>query len=410
MKPLEGVRILEFTQALSGPFCGMMLADMGADIIKLERPPIGDSSRYNAPGANAMTPLYVGRNRDKKSVFMDLNDPAQREFLLEMVKTADVLLENFKPGTLEKYGCGYEKLKEINPGLILTSISGFGQKGSKRSRAAYDALIQAESGFMSINGTKSGQLVMAGYSVSDCIAGLNAAVGTLAALLGKNITGEGQHVDVSMWDCLVATMETPFGDYMLTKEEPKPVGVGHPLAAPFTTFETKTGTSLMICINSDEQWRRLCEVIGQIELADDSRFSSSGMRKQNEDELLAYLRPIILEWNADELAEELNARGLVFGNVNSISQVVSSDLFRERDMSCKVHYPGSSEFMEVLAPAIKMSSYENEPVRVAYEAGSHTLSECIKFMGEEKAHEIYDKVLEDSKEKTSAAQQRAGIV
>jgi len=410
MKPLEGLRVLELSQALSAPFCGMMLADMGADIIKLERPPIGDSARYNAPGKNGVTPTFSGRNRGKKSVLMDLSDPKQKEFFFEMVKSADIILENFKPGTMEKFGCDYETLKKLNSGIILTSISGFGQTGPMKKRAAYDVVIQAESGFMSVTGTKKGELVSVGYSIADCVAGLTACAATLAALRGREITGEGQHVDISMLDSLIATMETPFGGYVLTGDVPKTQGVGHPLAAPFSVFDTKDGRKLLICINAEAQWAKLCEIMNKSEWVMDKRYQSSAARKSNEEELITEMSPIIASWNKDELVEVMTEKGIAYGNVCSVDQVVDSEQFKVRDMLCRVHYPDCDTSMNVIGSAIKMSGYKNEDDYTAYSIGYHTISECSKFMGKEKAHEIYDSVLKGSHESSLKAQKKAGII
>lgn len=410
MKALSGVKILEFTQALSGPFCGMMLADMGADVIKLEKPPLGDSSRYNAPGKGGTTASFSNRNRGKKSVLMDLSDSKQREFFLKMVEDTDIIIENFKPGTMEKYHCGYETLKSIKPDIILTSISGYGQTGPQKFRAAYDVSIQAESGCLSITGTKSGEMTTVGYSFVDTIAGLTAGVATLAALRKRDVTGEGQHVDISMLDAMIATMEVPFGRYYMTGVNPKPEGIGTPLSAPFSLFPVKGGRQVLLCCNTDSQWNKLCHVLGCTELIDDPRFNSGSQRKKNEDELIAAMIPYTERYNDKELCDAMDQEHLIYGHVNQIGDVVDNDQFKARNMKCSIHYPDLDAVIPATGSAIKMSGEENETDYVAHTLGYDTLEMYAAYFGEDAAHELYDPIITDSKQKAEAMMARANII
>jgi len=410
MKPLKGIKVLEFSQALSGPFCGMMLADMGAEVIKLERPPLGDPARYNAPGIKGITPTYSERNRGKKSIYMDLGDQKQREFFLKMAETADIVLENFKPGTLEKFGCDYEALKKINPGIIVTSISGFGQTGPMRRRAAYDVSIQAESGLISITGTKAGELVSVGYSVTDTIAGLTAFGATLSALYSRIATGEGQYVDISMQDSVIATMEVPFGGYALTGKVAGPLGIAHPLAAPFSIFDTSDGGKILICVNSEAQWARMCEIMEKPEWTADPRFLNSSMRKANEEELMREMTPLIQKWTEEDLVSALEEKGIAYGRVNTVDKVMNSEQFQARSMLCRVNYPDTDTSVNVINSAVTMSGFKKESEYTAYPVGYHTISECSEYMGEEKAHEIYDELLQKYAADVKKAQEKAGVV
>lgn len=410
MRALSGVKVLEFTQALSGPFCGMMLADMGAEVIKLERPPLGDSSRYNAPGKGGTTASFSNRNRGKKSVLVDLSDEKQREFFLRMVVDADIIIENFKPGTMEKYNCGYDVLKSIKPDIILTSISGYGQTGPFKSRAAYDVSIQAESGCLSITGTRDGELTTVGYSFVDTIAGLTAGVATLAALRKRDATGEGQHVDISMLDSLIATMEVPFGRYYMTGVNPKPEGVGTPLSAPFSLFPIKGGRQVLLCCNTDIQWSKLCHVLGCPELIDDPRFNSGSQRKKHEDELIAAMIPYTQKREDQELCEAMEKEHLIYGHVNNIGDIVETEQFQARNMKCRIHYPDLDVVIPATGSAIKMSGEAHETDYTAHTLGYDTIVECAKYLGEEAAHNIYDTVLEESRKKAAGMMNRANII
>ncbi len=410
MKPLAGVKVLEFCQVLSGPFCGMLMADLGAEVTKLERPPLGDSSRYNAPGMNGVSGSYSYRNKGKKSVLMDLADPRQRQLFYEMVKDTDVILENYKPGTLEKYHCGYEDLKKIKPDIILTSLSGFGQTGPMSNRAAYDILIQAESGFLSVTGTKVGELTSVGYSVTDTLAGYNACVGTLAALLGRNATGVGRHVDISMLDSVIITMDQVYEKYYINHEIPKPLGVGNPLAVPFRDYEIKDGKRLVICVTTEPQWASFCRVVGCEELIEDPRFCSRDLRRINEDELNTYILPLLKAKDEQELSEGFEREGVTFGHINNIKDVVNSEQYKARNLQAYVTYPDVDVSVPITANAIKMTDMAEETQYEAYTLGYNTFEVMSKYADESTLHEIYDSVIEKSKKAAVDSQIKGGIL
>lgn len=402
MKLLEGVKILEFTQALSGPYAGMMFSDLGADIIKLERPPLGDTSRYNAPGKGGTTPTFSSRNRGKKSMLMDLKDPRQKDIFLKMVEDADIILENFKPGTMEKFGCGYEDLKKIKKDIILVSISGYGQTGPMHARAAYDLTVQAEAGLMSITGTKEGEFVGVGYSVSDTLAGMNACTAALAALHYRDKTGEGKHIDIAMMDSLLSTMETPLGTYYLTGRNTKPQGIGQPLSAPFSDFPLQGGKRMLLCVNSDAQWEKLCSVLHCEKLMENPHFTSSALRKQHEPELIEAMIPYTEVREQKELMEALEKEHLIYGQINTISDVVESEQFKERNMRISVHYQDSDVDMPATASAFKIVGEEPDTDYTAYPLGYHTIEISSKYVSAEEAHDIYDGVIEKSKAAAAA--------
>lgn len=411
MRPLTGIKVLEFCQVLSGPFCGMLMADLGAEVIKLERPPLGDSSRYNAPGVDGISGSYSYRNKGKKSVLMDLADPKQRTLFYEMVKDADVVLENYKPGTLEKYNCGYEDLKRIKPDIILTSLSGFGQTGPNRNRAAYDTLIQAESGLLSVTGTKDGKILSSvGYSITDTIAGYSAFGATLAALLGRARTGQGAHVDVSMQDAAVITMDQVYEKYHIDGEVAGPLGVGNPLAAPFSDYEVKGGKRLVICVTTEPQWEKFCKVTGLEELVHDPRFASRGLRKKNEDELNTYIIPRLKEMDEETLVAGLDRERVTYGHINNIADVVNSEHFKARHLQAYVTYPDKDVRIPITANSIKMTGMEDQTEYEAYSLGYNTFEILGKYAGEAELHAIYDPVMEESRKAAEDAQIKGGIL
>lgn len=410
MKPLTGIRVLEFCQVLSGPFCGMLLADLGADVIKLERPPLGDSSRYNAPGRNGVSGSYAYRNKGKRSVLMDLADLKQRELFYKMVADADVVLENYKPGTLEKYNCGYEDLKKIKPDIILTSLSGFGQTGPNRNRAAYDTLIQAESGLLSVTGTKDGKtLTSVGYSITDTIAGYSAFGATLAALLGRAHTGEGAHVDVSMQDATLITMDQVYEKYYIDGEVAGPLGVGNPLAAPFSDYEVKGGGRLVICVTTEAQWEKFCRVLGLEELVGDPRFASRGLRKRNEDELNSYIVPRLKSMEEADVIAGLDRERVTYGHINTLADVVKSEHFKARNLQAYVTFPDREVSIPVTANSIKMTGMEDQREFIAYPLGWNTFEVLREYEDEAALHAIYDGVIAASAEAARDAEIKGGV-
>jgi CoA:oxalate CoA-transferase len=389
MKPLEGMLVLDITQFMSGPLCSMILSDLGAEVIKLERPPVGDTSRFSPPGKLGASSYFISLNRGKKSSLLNLGDPRQKTAFIEMVKKADVLLENMRPGAMEKLGVGYDVLKKVNPRLVYTSISGYGQTGPLRARGAYDLVIQAESGMMSITGEKGGEPLKTGTSSSDLAAGLYAAIGTLAALTRAGKTGEGDFVDVAMLDATLATMENAVSRYLLTGIVPKPLGNRHSSAAPFQPFNTKTG-KVLICSISDEDWQRLAHAVGRKDLAEEPRFQTMSLRQENVEALGGALQQEFDNWTAEDLIAALEGAKIVNGQINTLQQVVSSPQVQARNMIMSVAYPGA-EPMQTAASPIKMASFPDEIQSYCPALGENTLDVMMKYGGltKEEAEEIF---------------------
>ncbi len=392
MKPLEGIKILDFSQFLSGPFCTMILADMGAEVIKMERPPAGDTTRWSPPGRDGASTYFISCNRGKKSVLMDLSDPRQKAIFLEMVKDADAVVENYKPGTMEKFGCGHEELLKINPKLVYTAISGFGQTGPWSKRPALDLVIQAASGLMSVTGEKGGDPQKVGTSVADITSGLYGCIGTLLALYAAQKTGKGQYVDVSMLDSTVSILESAVARYLLNGKIPKPIGNRHAAAAPFQPFKVKGGDQVFICVVPDEQWLRLCDALRHPEWKDDPRFTTLSLRVEHADELEAMMSDVLKDWTAEELCETLEKAKLVYGQINNIEQVVNHPQIKAREMIIDVEFPGAG-ILQTTGSPIRMSEVPYETSYKTVQLGANTFDIFSQYVSEDELHSIYDDVM-----------------
>lgn len=391
MKPLEGVKVLDFSQFLSGPFCTMILCDMGAEVIKLERPPAGDTTRWSPPGRDGASTYYISCNRGKKSALMDLSDPRQKAIFLDMVKDADVLVENYKPGTMEKFGCGHEELLKINPRLVYTAISGFGQTGPWAKRPALDLVIQAASGLMSVTGEKGGDPQKVGTSISDITSGLYGCIGTLIALYAREKTGQGQYVDVSMLDSVVSVLESSIARYLLNGKIPKPIGNRHAAAAPFQPFKVKGGDQVFVCVISDEQWLRLCDCLHHPEWKEDPRFTSLDLRVAHADEMEEMMSAELANWTAEELCDTLEEGKVVYGQINNIEQVVNHPQIKAREMIIDVEFPGAGTLRTTGSP-IRLSSMPHGTHYISKQLGSDTMELFGKYRTDEELHDIYDAV------------------
>ncbi|PKL02041.1 MAG: carnitine dehydratase, partial [Synergistetes bacterium HGW-Synergistetes-2] len=321
MKPLEGLVVLDMTRVLAGPFAAMMFADMGADVIKIERPDGGDDTRAYPPFQAGESAYFMSLNRGKKSVTLNLKHEKGKEILKSLARKCDILIENFKPGTMEKLGLGYEDLRKVNPRLIYAASSGFGQTGPYSSRPAYDLIIQGMGGMMSVTGPDEHTPTKVGSSVADIFAGLFTTIGVLAAVNSRMKTGKGQLVDVAMLDCMVAVLENAVSRYLVNGEIPRPIGNRHPSISPFTTLATADG-AMNIAVGNDEIWRRLCGVLGMEEFEKDPRFADNPGRVAN----FAALKEILEERTAKNTTEHwlvvFDKVNVPSGPINDIADVV----------------------------------------------------------------------------------------
>src|SRR5690606_36223850 len=316
MGALSDIKVLDLTRVLAGPYATMLLADLGAEIIKIEQPEKGDDSRAYGPYKNGESAYFMSLNRNKESITLNLKAPEGKEILKELVKKVDVLVENFRPGTMEKLGLGYEVLKEINSRLIYASSTGYGQTGPYSQRPAYDAVVQAMGGIMSITGQADGVPTRVGTSIGDIAAGLFCAIGILAALQERARSGLGQMADVAMLDCQVAILENAIPRYEFTGEIPQPIGNRHPSIVPFETFNTLSDP-IIVAAGNDRLWATLCELM-ELEIACDSRYATYPQRNEH----YAELRPILAEKFLTKTAEEwqpmFDKAGIPSGPINTV--------------------------------------------------------------------------------------------
>jgi crotonobetainyl-CoA:carnitine CoA-transferase CaiB-like acyl-CoA transferase len=359
--PLEGVRVLDLTRVLAGPWAAQNLADLGAEVIKLERPKKGDDSRAFGPpwlkdaqGRDTSESAYFAcANRGKKSVTLDLAHPRGQAVARELAAKCDVLLENFKFGDLDRYGLGYSQLREVNPRLIYCSVTGFGHTGPWRERPGYDFMIQGMGGLMSITGERDdrpgGGPQKAGIPIADLITGMYASIAVCAALAHRAKTGVGQHLDLALFDSLVAVLANQGGNYLATGKPPGRLGNDHPNIAPYQVFRTADGSLILACGN-DNLFRKFCEVAGCLALADDSRFATNGKRVENRVELTRLLNEVFLKRPTKEWIARLEAAGVPCGPINDLAQVFSEPQALARGLRMELPHPSAGEVSLVRSP------------------------------------------------------------
>jgi CoA:oxalate CoA-transferase len=338
--PLEGITILDLTWVLSGPYASMVLCDLGAEVIKLERPPRGDVARTTLPIVNGESGYFFSINRGKKSISIDLTSDESKEIFLRLVEKVDVVMENFTPGAMDALGLGYETLRQRNPRLVYAATSGFGQTGPDRLRPALDIVVQGMGGVMSVTGHPGGPPARPGLSLGDIAGGLFTAIGVLAALRERDVSGQGQMVDVSMLDCQIAIQENAFMRYFVTGELPQPLGTRHPAATPFQAFPTKDGyVVLAVSWGVENQWELFCAVIDRPELINDERFDTPHARTANHAQLEPLLNDALTQRTTAEWITDFDAIGLPCGPLNNIAQAAALPQVKARDMLVEVEHP-----------------------------------------------------------------------
>jgi len=379
--PLDGIRILDLTQVLFGPFATMLLSDLGAEVIKIERPEVGDIARGNGPVVRGVSTYFLSLNRGKKSVTLNLATEQGAEVFLKLTKTADVLVENFTPGTMEKLGLSYERVREYNPRIVYVAGSGFGQYGTYAGKPAYDVIVQAMGGIMSITGEEGGPPVRPGVSYGDIAAALFLCIATLAALQERHISGEGQFVDISMLDCQVTVQENAFVRYLNTGEIPHALGTRHPVITPFQTFQTKDGyIAVALRGGIKDQWPLFCAAIDRVDIIDDPRFKDGWLRTQNYGTLEPILTDAMKTRTTREWVEELEQAGIPCGPVNTIEQVASDPQIAARDMIIDVQHPEAGRFRVVNTP-FKFSRTPYKVERASPDLGEHTQDVLSQLLG-----------------------------
>lgn len=337
---LTGVRVLDLTRVLAGPYCTMILGDLGADIIKVEHPERGDDTRHWGPPfiENGPSAYFLSANRNKRSLSLNLKSEKGLEILRKLVRKADVLVENFRAGTLERLGLGEETLAELNPDLIYCTLTGYGYNGPYKDRPGYDFIAQALGGFMSINGPVEGEPYRAGLAITDLTAGIFAANAILAALFDRERTGKGNRLDISLLDSMVALMSYVGSNYLVSREPAKRYGNAHPNIVPYQAFQAEDGYFAMAAGN-DRQWAALCEAIGRPEWAKDERFATNPERLRHRDSLTGLLNEVFQQKTIKAWLETLEEIGLAAAPINSIDQVFEDPQVIAREMLLEVSHP-----------------------------------------------------------------------
>jgi CoA:oxalate CoA-transferase len=377
MKALEGITVLDLTRVLAGPYATMVLADFGADVIKVEQPNVGDDSRAFGPFVGKESVYFMSLNRNKRSMTLNLKDPKAKEVLKEMVKKADVIVENYRPGTMEKLGLGYDVLKEVNPKIIYAACSGFGHTGPDSKKPAYDVIVQGAGGIMSITGQEGGEPTRVGASVGDITAGLFTAIGIMTALYTRKVTGIGQKVDVSMLDCQVAILENAIARYTSSGVAPQPIGNRHPSITPFEAFKAKDAY-VIIAVGNDRLWEKFCNLIDRPDLIADERFVSNPARTKNQKALKAILDTVFPTRTLDEWLEALEGAGIPCGPINTVDRVIKDRQVVARNMIVETEHPVAGKVKMAGIP-IKMSETPGSVDTPAPILGQHT-EEVLKSM------------------------------
>lgn len=340
---LEGIRVLDLTNVLAGPFATLHLALLGAEVIKVERPGSGDLARklgtLSDLNDQLMGTSFLAQNANKKSISLNTKDPDGKEIFRKLVRDADVLVENFRPGVMQRLGLGYESLKEINPGLIYCAISGFGQTGPDSKKPAYDQIIQGLSGEMSVNGDERLNPLRAGFPVCDTVGGLNGAFAIMAALFHRERTGEGQFIDVAMLDSIMPHMGWVAANLLIADRDPVPMGNDNFTAAPSGAFKTADGY-INIAANKQEQWEAVCDVLGVPELKSDERFQKRDIRKQNRVLLQSLLEQKLIMRDTEEWVSLLNESGVPSGAILSLRDALQQPQVKHRETLQEVDVDG----------------------------------------------------------------------
>lgn len=375
---LEGVRVLDFTRVLAGPYCTAMLADLGAEIIKVE-PPQGDDQRHMGRMVRGESTNFILNNRGKKSLRLDLKLPEGRRIARELAARSDVVIENFKPGVADRLGIGYAGLAELHPRLVYCSISGFGQNGPNAARPSYDVVAQAMSGLMSLTGEADGAPTLIGESIGDICAGMFAAWGVMAALYDRERRGRGRHVDVAMFDSLLAMQPTALAQYLFGGVAPVRVGNRHPLSSPFGAYAARDG-HLVIAAANDKLFQAVADTIGRPDLPADARFRSDGERSRND----AELRPLIEAWSktlsVEEAVAAMSRAGVPAAPIQDTAQAIDSEQARARRLATRAPHPVLGE-TELVEQPVHFSGMPRGELASAPTLGQHSSAVLAEVLG-----------------------------
>ena len=389
--PLSGVRILDFTRILAGPTCTQLLGDYGADVIKVEKPGLGDDTRAWGPPytldtngkATKESAYYLSANRNKRSIALDISNPKDVEVIKAIILQCDVFVENFKVGGLKKFGLDYASLKLIKPSLIYCSITGFGQTGPNAHKPGYDLLAQAFGGIMSLTGEPNGEPMKVGVGVADVVCGLYAATAILAALRQRDASQDGQYIDISLADTQVSWLVNAGTNYLMSKKEQPRLGNAHPNIVPYQVFEASDGY-LIVAAGNDAQFKRFCDILKRPDLANNDKFNKNIARIENRDELIKILSREILKFKKKNLLEQMEKKSISGGMINSLSEVFSSEQVSAREMRIKIEQGDSIDgFVELIGNPVKFDKNQVTYRRPPPKCGEHNDEIIQELLGEE---------------------------
>jgi crotonobetainyl-CoA:carnitine CoA-transferase CaiB-like acyl-CoA transferase len=375
--PLSGLKVIDFTRVLAGPLCTMLLGDMGAEVIKIEDPRHGDDTRAWAPFVGGWSTYYLGVNRNKKSAAIDFKSPAGLALLEDLIRTADVVVENFRPGTLERLGFGPDRARAMNERLIYCSISGYGATGPKRDLPGYDLVIQGESGLMDVTGFPETGPTKVGVAITDCLAALYAVQGILLAHISRARTGKGQYLDIALLDAAVSVLGLPTGIVAATGESPGRLGNEHPSLAPYEPYPAADG-SVIVAVANPRLWTRFCGAVGAAELEHDPRFATNSDRLANRHALNGIIRDLFRDRTVESLIDSLMSAGVPCGRVRTIDQVLQDPQLEARSML--VDLPTAERPVKVPGNPIKLSGVRPLPAAPPPALGQHT-AEIARALG-----------------------------
>ena len=359
--PLKNLLVLDLTRVLVGPYCTMMLSDLGARVIKVEAPEVGDDSRKFGPFIEDYSAYFMSLNRGKESIALNLKNEDDKKIFDNILAKADILVENFKPGTLERWGFGWKEVNKKYPKLIYASASGFGQTGPLRELPAYDMVVQGMGGLMSVTGQPNSEPTRVGTSIGDITAALFTTIGINAALYDRQKTGKGMFVDVSMLDCQIAILENAIARYLSKNEIPKPMGSRHPSIAPFEAFKTKD-SYIIIAAGNDKLFEKLCNLLKLNNIYKNPKFITNSNRSQNIDELKKIIEDKLLEKNTNQWVQEMEKEKIPCGPIFNIKEAVENPQIESRNMIVKAYHKVIGDF-KLAGNPIKLSTYKDEKTR-----------------------------------------------
>ena len=379
MQPLSGIRVLDLSRVLAGPYCTMVLGDLGADVIKVESPEGDETRGWGPPFVAGESAYFLCVNRNKRSIRIDLKTEQGRRILHKLIKQSDVLVENFRPGSLALFALDYEAAAAINPNLIFCSITGFGQTGPLRARPGYDFMIQAMGGLMSFTGEPGGEPMKVGVAVADLFAGQNAVIAILAALQARLQTGKGQHLDIALFDSQIGMLANVASSYLISGNLPKRYGNAHANIVPYQSFQARDAW-FIVAVGNDKQFEKLCGLVDEPNLANDPRFSTNANRVKHREELIAILGPIFMQRNASEWLSSLEAAGIPCGPINNLDKVFAEPQLEARKMLISMEHTAVGD-LKVVGSPLKFSDtpvqYKLPPPML----GEHTEEILKELMG-----------------------------